>query len=194
MANKKDDKKEDKKEEGNVPEGAEGAEAVELTPEQLEERAKKKKKKKKLLIIIGIVVFLVVEAVVILKVLQPDEKVAEAKIKNQKEAALQEEIKKPVYYDLPDITVNLNSPTPRPHFINLKLTLELDSKKSVKVIEAQLPRVIDSFNIYLREIRKEDLQSSAGTYRLENELVHRLDKIFGEGKVKDILFREMIIQ
>ncbi len=102
--------------------------------------------------------------------------------------------RKPVFFDLPDIIVNLNSPTPRPHFINLKLTLEVVGQSNVKKIEDQMPRVIDSFNGYLREIRKEDLQGSAGMYRLENELMLRLEKLFGKGVVIDILFREIIIQ
>ncbi len=100
----------------------------------------------------------------------------------------------PVYFDMPDLIVNLNSPSPRPHFVNLKLTLELANKDGVKTVTDQLPRITDSFNTYLREVRREDLEGSAGTYRLKQELGQRLDKILGPGVVNDILFKEMIVQ
>lgn len=110
------------------------------------------------------------------------------------EGGAKSKVAKSVFLDLPDIVANLSSPTPRPHFINLKLTLEIASKKDLKTIEDQMPRIKDAFNSYLREIRKEDLEGSAGMYRLENELMLRLEKLFGKDKVKDILFREIIVQ
>lgn len=99
-----------------------------------------------------------------------------------------------VFMNMPDITVNLNSNSRRPHFINLKLTLELAKQEDVAKIEAQMPRIIDAFNTYLREMRKEDLQGSAGLYRLEHEMMLRLQKTLTEGEITDILFREIIIQ
>jgi flagellar FliL protein len=100
----------------------------------------------------------------------------------------------PVYMALPDIVVNLNSTSRRTNYINLKITLELSKIEDIAVIESQMPRIIDAFNTYLRELRREDLQGSAGVYRLENELMLRLQKTLVKGEVKDILFREIIIQ
>lgn len=101
---------------------------------------------------------------------------------------------KPVFYDVPDIIVNLNSSSPRPHFVNLKLTLEIANEKKLEDVKTQLPRITDSFNTYLREVRREDLQGSAGTYRLKKELTTRLEKILGENVVKEVLIREIIVQ
>jgi len=101
---------------------------------------------------------------------------------------------KPVFYDMPDIIVNLNSTSPRPHFVNLKLTLELASEAKLDEVKNQQPRITDSFNTYLREVRREDLQGSAGTYRLKKELTIRLNKILGDDVVNDLLFREIIVQ
>ena len=78
--------------------------------------------------------------------------------------------------------------------MNLKLTLEVKNAATVKDVEEQLPRIVDSFNLYLRELRREDLDGSAGMYRLQKEMMLRLDKILGEGVVKDVLFREIIVQ
>ncbi len=101
---------------------------------------------------------------------------------------------KPIFYEVPDIIVNLNSPSPRPHFVNLKLTLEIASEPKLEDVKNQLPRITDSFNTYLREVRREDLQGSAGTYRLKKELTLRLNKILGDEVVNDVLIREIIVQ
>ena len=58
-----------------------------------------------------------------------------------------------VFYDLPDMLVNLNSPGERPSFLKLSVSLELDDARDRAAIEAVLPRIIDSFQIYLRELR-----------------------------------------
>ena len=54
-----------------------------------------------------------------------------------------------------------------------------------------MPRIVDKFQIYLRELRLEDLRGSAGIYRLREELLLRVGR--GAGHVKDVLFREMLI-
>jgi flagellar FliL protein len=202
-------KKEEKPKEEPKKEAAEGAEG-----------AAPVKKSKKKIIIIAVVGLLVIgggiAGAIMSGVLGGDDKKTEAKDKSAKhgdaaesgEAAAEGEdgaepqldehgnpiAKKAVFLDLPDIVANLSSPTPRPHFINLKLTLEIASAQDLATIQDQIPRIKDAFNAYLREIRKEDLEGSAGMYRLENELMLRLEKLFGKDKVKDILFREIIVQ
>ena len=201
MADHKKPKEEEKKLDAHAAEGAEGAEGV-----------AKKKSKKKLIIIVAAAVLLLGGggAAFMLMSGGADKKAAKSKKSDSEESASAKEGEqggevelgedgkpvptKTVYYDLPDIVVNLSSPTPRPHFVNLKLTLEVKNAKAVQQVENEKPRIIDSFNTYLREVRQEDIQGSAGLYRLEKELQLRLDKVLGEGTVKDILFREIIVQ
>lgn len=155
---------------------------------------KKKKSKKKLVIIIAAVVLLLGGGGAAFMLMGGEEKPikdAKASADATKEEAVKPD---PVYMDLPDIVVNLNSTSRRTNYINLKITLELNSAEDVAAIESQLPRIIDAFNTYLRELRREDLQGSAGIFRLENELMLRLQKTLTKGKVNDILFREIIIQ
>jgi len=154
---------------------------------------KKKKSKKKLIIIIAAVVLLAGGGGAAFMLMGGDDKAA-AKAAAEKSAKKEEVAPEPVYMALPDIVVNLNSTSRRTNYINLKITLELNSAADVAPIEAQMPRIIDAFNTYLRELRREDLQGSAGVYRLENELMLRLQKTLTKGKVNDILFREIIIQ
>jgi len=57
-----------------------------------------------------------------------------------------------------------------------------------------MPRIIDNFQVYLRELRLEDLRGSAGMYRLREELLTRVVAAAQPVRVKDVLFKEMLIQ
>ena len=56
------------------------------------------------------------------------------------------------------------------------------------------PRIIDNFQVYLRELRVEDLRGSAGIYRLREELLARVNAAVHPTKVKDVLFKDMLVQ
>jgi len=99
-----------------------------------------------------------------------------------------------VYYDLPEMLVNLSSDGRRTHFLKIKVSLELTQQSDVERIEAILPRIIDNFQVYLRELRIEDMQGSAGLYRLREELLTRVTLAAAPAEVSDVLFREMIVQ
>jgi flagellar FliL protein len=57
-----------------------------------------------------------------------------------------------------------------------------------------MPRIIDNFQVYLRELRLDDLRGSAGIYRLREELLMRVNTAAQPVHVKDVLFREMLVQ
>lgn len=185
---------EEVKEDEEKKEGEEGAEGED--GEEGEGGGKKKKKPKLIIIIAGVLIIVagVGAGLMFSGVLGGDKKEGDISLEESEMHKAKEEKFKPVYMDLPDIIVNLNSTGRRAHFINLKLTLELKSEKDMPLIEGQMPRIIDAFNTYLRELRKEDIQGSAGLYRLEHELLLRLQKTLTEGEVTDILFREIIVQ
>lgn len=100
----------------------------------------------------------------------------------------------PVYYELPQFLVNLNSATGRVSFLKMSVTLELRDTAAVGVMDANKPRIVDTFNTYLRELRPADIQGSEGIYRLRTELMSRLNGTLEEGLVKDVLFGEIIVQ
>lgn len=101
---------------------------------------------------------------------------------------------KPVYYELPEFLVNLSTGSGKTSFLKMTVTLELKNEASRQVMDANKPRVLDTFNVYLRELRPSDLAGSAGSYRLKEELMRRINATVEEGIVKDILFSEFIIQ
>jgi|SRR5579859_218175 len=99
-----------------------------------------------------------------------------------------------VFYDLPEILVNLNSNGRKQNFLKIRVSLELESPLDVPKIESVMPRIIDNFQVYLRELRIEDLQGSAGLLRLREELLTRVNSSVKPAKVNDVLFKEMLVQ
>ena len=61
-------------------------------------------------------------------------------------------------------------------------------------IDAELPRVLDGFQTFLRELRPEDLEGSAGMARVKEELLRRITLAIQPPIVSDILFKEVIVQ
>lgn len=101
---------------------------------------------------------------------------------------------KPVYFDLPQLLVNLNTGGKQTSFIKTTVTLELASETDVPIVQANLPRLIDNYNTLLREMRANDLYGSAGVYRLREEMLSRANKLLAPAKVKDVLFKELLVQ
>ena len=98
------------------------------------------------------------------------------------------------FLDIPDLIVNLNSTSKQPRFLKISIKLELENESDQKKMETVMPRVIDHFQTYLRELRVEDLKGSAGIYRLRLELLSRVNAAAPNIKVRDVLFQEILIQ
>jgi flagellar FliL protein len=98
------------------------------------------------------------------------------------------------FHDLPDLTVNLNSKGRKRSVLKLKISLEVASPDEIPKLQALMPRVIDNFQVYLRELRLDDLKGSAGMYRLREELMMRVNAAISPAKVKAVLFKEMLVQ
>lgn len=99
-----------------------------------------------------------------------------------------------VFYDLPEMLINLTSGGRRSNFLKISVSLELQSEADVAVVEAVLPRIRDNFQVYLRELRIEDLQGSAGLQRLREELLLRVNAAARPAVIQDVLFKEMLVQ
>jgi flagellar FliL protein len=100
----------------------------------------------------------------------------------------------PVYFPLGDLLVNLSGEGKHPNFLKVKISLELADEKDVPLMEAIKPRIIDNFQVYLRELRIEDLRGSAGMYRLREELLMRVTEAAQPVRIRDVLFQEMLVQ
>ena len=80
----------------------------------------------------------------------------------QHKPRLPRESSKPVFYPLGDLLVNLAGEGKHPNFLKVKVVLQLADEKDVPLMDAIKPRIIDNFQVYLRELRIEDLRGSAG--------------------------------
>jgi len=100
----------------------------------------------------------------------------------------------PVFMELPDLVANLNVGQRRSSFIKLKARIEIGRAEDMPMIQASLPRLLDLFSTYLREMRPEELRGSAGTYRLREELIGRANIAVAPARVVDVLFTELLIQ
>jgi len=119
---------------------------------------------------------------------------AEEPVAEPAEEAVKEVEKTVVFYDLPPMLINLNVGGSDASFLKLGIALELDDETVLPELEKLLPRVMDNFQVYLRELRREDLRGSAGIYRLKEELLYRINSSVKPIQVKDILFKEMLVQ
>ena len=82
----------------------------------------------------------------------------------------------------------------KPKFAKLKIALELKDAKVEAEVKPLLPRIEDTFQVYMRELRASDLDGSAGIYRLREELLRRVNVAIYPAKVDAVLFKEVVVQ
>jgi len=105
-------------------------------------------------------------------------------------------VKPAIFVDLPDVLVNLSNAgsADRAQYLKVKIVLELPDPAVVAQIQPLMPRVMDAFQTYLRELRASDLDGSAGLYRLKEELTRRVNAAVSPNRVTAVLFKEIVVQ
>lgn len=98
------------------------------------------------------------------------------------------------FFTLPDMVVNIQAADGRPTFLKLKLTLETSDAHVAEQLQAEMPRMQDMFQGFLRELRPEDLAGSSGSFQLRAEILRRVNLIAAPGKVDAVLIEEMLVQ
>jgi flagellar FliL protein len=101
----------------------------------------------------------------------------------------------PCYYVMPNLMVNLaNTENTRPQFLKLDLVLESSDSAAFNGVPEAMPRLKDQLNSFLRELRVEDLNGSAGSFRLRRELMKRFNIVMAPAKIDAVLIEGMLIQ
>lgn len=105
-------------------------------------------------------------------------------------------VKPATFVDLPDVLVNLSNTggSDRAQYLKVKIVLELPDAELVPKIQPLMPRVVDAFQTYLRELRPTDLDGSAGLYRLKEELTRRVNAVVAPSRITAVLFKEIVVQ
>jgi flagellar protein FliL len=100
------------------------------------------------------------------------------------------------FLELREILVNLAPETGnnRTKLLRLKLALEVRDPKLIPQIQPLLPRVEDTFQVFVRELRASDLDGSGGLYHLREELLRRVNYAVYPAKVEAVLFKELVVQ
>jgi flagellar FliL protein len=98
-----------------------------------------------------------------------------------------------VFYTLPDVVVNMQTADGHPSFLKLKLTLELPDHDTADVLTPNMPRLQDMFQVFLRELRPEDLAGSQGGYALRMEILRRVNLVIAPQKANAVLIEEMLV-
>lgn len=99
------------------------------------------------------------------------------------------------YYEMPELLVNIQSDTAkRKPYLRLAVKFEVHDPEAIPTLDLIKPRIIDSFQVYLRELRVDDLEGSAGSQRLKEELLKRVNAVSAPAKVIDVLFQVFVVQ
>lgn len=150
---------------------------------------------KKLLLIVGVVLLLVIggfAAAYFTGLVDPVIAwITGGEAKEEDQAANKGDV---VFFPLEDVIVNLNTGGRQSTFLKIKISLELADAGDISRIETVMPRIMDNFQVYLRELRIEDLKGAAGMYRLREELLTRVNIAVAPAKINDVLFKEMLVQ
>ncbi len=98
-------------------------------------------------------------------------------------------------FNLPPMIVNLNAEEGQKEaFMKLTVALEVANQETMVAIQPSMAKVVDAFQVYLRELRRSDLEGSAGVYRLKEELLRRVNVAIYPSRVESILFKEILVQ
>src|SRR5262245_4348191 len=104
-------------------------------------------------------------------------------------------VKPLTFVDVPEVLVNLSSTgADRTQYLKVKVVLELADPALQPQIQTAMPRVMDAFQTYLRELRPTDLDGSAGLYRLKEELTRRVNVAVSPNRINAVLFKEIVVQ
>mgnify|MGYP003390693207 CR=1 FL=1 len=99
----------------------------------------------------------------------------------------------PSYYALPKMIVNLAGSSNQSQLLELVLTLEASDASAFDSVPTEMPRLRDAFQSFLRELRVEDINGSAGSYRLRIELLKRFNIVMAPAKADAVLIESFLV-
>lgn len=94
------------------------------------------------------------------------------------------------FVDLPAVIVSVNAGDSRHLKFHAQLEVNADY---VADVEKMQPRVMDVLNNYLRAVELRDLEDSMALIRIRGHLLRRIAIVVGEGRVRDVLVMEFVL-
>lgn len=99
-----------------------------------------------------------------------------------------------LFVDMQEMLVTIRTDDNRPTYLSLQVSLEVNKNEDVDTLNAALPRIVDKFQVYLKELRLEDLTGAAGTQRIKEELLRRVNIAAAPVQVNEVLIKQMIVR
>jgi flagellar FliL protein len=101
------------------------------------------------------------------------------------------EIAPTAYVALDPLVVNLPRDSGR-QFLSFAAQLDV-APEYVAEVEGLKPRIVDAMNSYLRAVEPADFEHAEVLVSLRAQLLRRIQVITGEGRVRDLLVQEFIL-
>ena len=94
------------------------------------------------------------------------------------------------FVDLAPVIVSVDTGDSR----HLKFHAQLEVNAQYQAdVEKMKPRIMDVLNGYLRAIEVSDLEDSLALMRIRGHLLRRIEIVVGEGRVRDVLVMEFVL-
>lgn len=147
------------------------------------------KKKSKLPLILGLVLFLALGGGGFYAVYSglilgsgSHEKAAETKEGDAPEIA---------FVPIPPVTISLGKAEASHH---LRFTAQLEvAKDKLEEVTGLIPRILDVLNGYMRAVEMAELEDPDALVRLRSQMLRRVQIVTGEGRVRDLLVTEFVL-
>lgn len=99
----------------------------------------------------------------------------------------------PILYEMPKISVDLKSNLLIAPMISFVLLVEISPDSKPK-LEAQMPRILDAINKYLRTQTRTDLSGAAGSEHLRHDLKTIITNAMKPDIIGEVLFKKILIR
>lgn len=95
------------------------------------------------------------------------------------------------FIEVPPLVISLG-PKAQANHLRFRASLEVPKKYTTEV-ESILPRVQDVLNSYLRALEARDLEAAGALIKLRGQMLRRVRLVAGEGRVRDLLVLEFVL-
>lgn len=95
------------------------------------------------------------------------------------------------FVPLDPLVISLGRESKNRH-LRFSAQLEVEKARAAEV-EALLPRVLDVLNGYLRAVEVAELEDPSALVRLRAQMLRRIQIVTGEGRVRDLLVMEFVL-
>ncbi len=98
-----------------------------------------------------------------------------------------------VIVELKPFLVNLADPQAR-HFLKATISLEVKDDEAKGLVDKFLPKIRNDILLLLSSKTLEDVVTIEGKVRLKDEIMSRVSRIIGPGRLKDVYFSQFVVQ